>query len=96
MSLVDFLTEAAALGEAGPAARWLAQHHRTAPAEHNGLCMGEDGRDIEAAGALDIHKERVRRLNQTLELVFALLIGRARVQEILHLRSEGKGQCSAK
>ena len=36
--------------------------------------MGEDGGDGEAAGALDVHEERVGALNQTLELVAVLLL----------------------
>ena len=145
--LLGLLAEAAALRESCPAARRLAQHHRTAPAEHDGLwgetgrgargavsararCrkmrrwkvgpwveggrtadangaragrgwdggggasthrgVGEDGRDVEAARALHVHKERVRLLHQPLQLVLALLVGGARVEEILDLFGGGQ------
>jgi len=43
-------------------------------AEDSGLSMREDGCDLEAAGALDIKEVAVRRLDQSLELVRALLM----------------------
>ena len=49
--------ERAALGEAGLAARGLAQHLRAAGADNHRLRVAEDGRDGEAAGALDVHEE---------------------------------------
>ena len=39
--------------------------------------------DVEAAGAFDVHKERVRGLNETLKLVLLLLLGARWVQQIL-------------
>ena len=44
--------------------------------------MREDGGDREAAGALDIHEERVGVLYQSLELVLARLRLGGRVKEI--------------
>lgn len=38
-------------------ARRLAQHGRAAAADDDGLGVREDGRDGEAAGALDVHEE---------------------------------------
>lgn len=38
---------------------------------------------MEAARALDVHEEAVRRLNQSLELVLGLLIRGRRVKQIL-------------
>lgn len=35
----------------------LAQHGRAAAADDDGLGVREDGRDCEAAGALDVHEE---------------------------------------
>jgi hypothetical protein len=49
--------ERAALGEPGLAARGLAQHLRAAGADDHRLRVAEDGRDGEAAGALDVHEE---------------------------------------
>jgi len=39
--------------------------------------------DVDAASALDVHKERVRGLNETLKLVLLLLLGARWVQQIL-------------
>ena len=50
--------ERAALGETGLATGRLAQHRRAALADDDGLGVGEDGGDGEAAGALDVHEER--------------------------------------
>ena len=49
--------ERTALCESGLATSWLAEHLRAAGADDNGLCVGEDGGDGEAAGALHIHEE---------------------------------------
>ena len=45
--------------------------------------MRKHGRDDEAAGALDVHEERVGGLDQALELVLPLLVGARWVQQIL-------------
>jgi hypothetical protein len=47
---------------------------------------------LEAALALDIHEERVRRLHQSLELVLASLERGGRVQKI-DVLSENLGAC---
>lgn len=44
--------------------------------------MGEDGGDVKAARALDIHEETVGGLNETFELVHLGLISRVTVKEI--------------
>lgn len=49
--------ERAALGEAGLASGGLAEDGGAAGADDDGLGVGEDGGDGEAAGALDIHEE---------------------------------------
>lgn len=61
--------ERAALGESGLATGGLAEDRRAALADDDGLGVGEDGGDGEAAGALDVHEEgagsrheRLRRL----------------------------------
>lgn len=50
--------ERAALGETGLATGGLAEDLRAAGADDDGLCVGEDGGDGEASGALDVHEER--------------------------------------
>jgi hypothetical protein len=50
-------SEGAAFSQAGLSTGWLAEHSRAASADDNGLCVGEDGGDGEAAGALDVHEE---------------------------------------
>jgi hypothetical protein len=49
--------ERAALGETGLATGGLAEDSRAAGAHNDGLGVGEDGGNVEAAGALDIHEE---------------------------------------
>lgn len=49
--------ERAALGESGLATGGLAENGRAAGADDDGLGVGEDGGDGEAAGALDVHEE---------------------------------------
>ena len=50
-------TERASLSQTSLSTCWLAEDGRAAGADDNGLCVGEDGGDGEAAGALDIHEE---------------------------------------
>lgn len=45
--------------------------------------MGEDGGDVEASRAFNIHEEGVGGLDQSFELVLALLVSEGRVAEIL-------------
>jgi hypothetical protein len=49
--------ERAALGKTGLATGGLAKNGRAAGADNNGLGVGEDSGDGEAAGALDVHEE---------------------------------------
>jgi hypothetical protein len=44
------------------------------------LSMGEDGGDMEAARALDVHEEAVRRLYQSLELVLGFFLSLRRME----------------
>lgn len=46
------------------------------------LSMGEEGGDVEAARALNVHEETVWGLNQALKLVLVLFVGRRWVKEI--------------
>jgi len=81
-SLVLLLSERAALCESGSTSGWLAKHSGASSAHNDRLGVGEHGRDVEATLALDIHEERVRRLDQSLELVGLLGHGRRWVQEV--------------
>jgi len=58
--------ERAALGEPGLATGGLAQDGRAALADDDGLGVGEDGGDGEAAGALDVHEEGAGRRHKGL------------------------------
>jgi hypothetical protein len=51
-------SEGAALGQACFSTGRLAKDGRAAGADDDGLCVREDSRDCEAAGALDVHEER--------------------------------------
>merc|ERR1719183_948671 len=87
--LLGLLAEGAALREASETTGGLAEHHVAVAAEHDGLRMGEDRGDLEAAGALDVHEEGIGGLNQALELVLLLLLLRAGVQQV-DIHGEGK------
>lgn len=52
--------ERATFRQASLASRRLAQDRRAAAADDDGLGVREDGRDREAAGALDVHEEGAR------------------------------------
>lgn len=58
--------ERAALSESGLATGGLAKNGRAALADDDGLGVGEDGGDGEAAGALHIHEERPGRRHEGL------------------------------
>lgn len=49
--------ERAALGKSGLTAGGLTEDGRAAGADDDGLCVREDGGDVEAAGALNVHEE---------------------------------------
>lgn len=49
--------ERATLGQSGLTTGGLAEDCRASLADNNGLGVGEDGGDGEAAGALDVHEE---------------------------------------
>ena len=80
--LLNLLPEGAPLGQTGDTTSRLAKHRVAASAEHDRLRMTVDRRDLQAAGALDVHEVAVRALNQALQLVLALLVGGVRVQEV--------------
>lgn len=58
--------EGAALGQSGLASGRLAEHLRAACADYDGLCVGEDGGDGEAAWTLDVHEEGARSWDKSL------------------------------
>jgi hypothetical protein len=75
-------TERASLSQTSLSTSWLAQDGRAAGADDNGLCVGEDGGDSEAAGALDIHEEGAGSWDKVLKLVLASLRGWGWVEKI--------------
>jgi len=60
----------------------LTQDGGAGTADDNGLGVREDGGDVEASGALDVHEERSRNRDEGLELVLAGLSDRVWVKEI--------------
>jgi hypothetical protein len=61
-------SERAALGQSGLSSRRLAEHSCASLADDDGLGVGEDGGDREAAGALDVHKEGPRSRHKKLRV----------------------------
>lgn len=49
--------EGASLSQPGLSSGGLAKDGSTGAADDNGLSVGEDGGDVEASGALDVHEE---------------------------------------
>ena len=83
VALVLFLSERAAFCEPCPSSGGLTQDCGAADAEDDGLSVAEDGRDLVASGALDVHEVGVGVLHKALQLVLALLVLGSRVQEVL-------------
>lgn len=81
-SLVNLFAEATSLGEPSLAAGRGAEHDVARSAEDHGLCVAEDGGDLEAPGALDVHEEAVGGLHQALELVGVEVLLGGGVEEI--------------
>ena len=78
--------------EPRPTSGGLAENGGASYAEDDGLGVGEHGGDLVAAGALDVHEVRVGVLDEALQLVLALLVVRARVEEVLSkLKEKQKG-----
>lgn len=61
----------------------LAEDGRATNALHHALGVREDGSDLQAAGTLHVHEVGVGVLDQSLQLVLALLLRGQRVQQIL-------------
>ena len=72
----------ASLGQNTLASLGLAKDLRATRACNHGLGMGKDSSDVKASRALDIPERAVRALNQTLELVLALLDRGGRLKKI--------------
>jgi hypothetical protein len=77
-----FPPERAALRKPSLATGRLAEHRGAAGADDDGLSVRENGRDREAAGALDVHEERAGALDESLELVLRRLRGGKRVEKV--------------
>jgi len=82
-NLINLFPKAAALGQAALATRGLRKHGGAACAQDNRRSVTEDSSNVEATGALDVHEEGVRGLNEPLKLVLPLLVRLGGVQEIL-------------
>jgi hypothetical protein len=70
------------LSQLGLTTRRLAQDGVARATLNNGRCVREDGGDLEASGALDVHEERSGRLDKLLQLVLSGLSFGGRVEEI--------------
>lgn len=63
------LAEGASLGELGLSSGWLAEDGVASNADDDGGGVREDGRNLEASRALNVHEVGVWVLNKTLKLV---------------------------
>src|SRR5690554_6199991 len=79
--------ERAALSESGLATGRLAEDSRAALADDDGLGVGEDGGDGEAAGALDVHEERAGAGHKGLQFVSHYRRGGGRVYRCVSRRT---------
>lgn len=61
----------------------LAKNGSARSTEDNSGSMAEDSGDVETSRALDIHEERVRGLNQSLELMLLGFVNSRRVQQVM-------------
>ena len=80
--VVGLLSEGASFCQSSFATRWLGEHNHARRALDDGLGVGEDGRDVHAAWAFDIHEVGVWCLHETLELVGGGLGGSSWVEKI--------------
>merc|ERR1719226_157138 len=67
--LIRFSTKGASFGQSSKTASGSAQHDVALSAADDRLCVGVDGRDLQATWAFDIHEEGVRRLDKLFQLV---------------------------
>lgn len=80
--LINLLSVTATLGKSSPTSSGLAQHDIARSAQYNRLRVAEYGGNLKAARTLDVHKETIRALYKTLELVCTGLLFGGRVEEI--------------
>jgi len=80
--LINLLSVTASLGKSSPSSSWLAKHNITGSAYNHGLSMTEDSGNLEASRTLNVHKETIGALYETLELVGLGLSLRGRIQKI--------------
>lgn len=69
IQLIHLLSVTAAFSESRPSSGGLTKHDIARATNHHSLCVTKHGGNLEASGALDIHKETVWTLNKALELV---------------------------
>jgi len=74
--------EGAALSQAGDTSGGLGKNVGAAGAHDDGLGVREDGGDLDASRALDVHEVGVGRLYESLQLVGLLLKSVGRVHSI--------------
>lgn len=67
--LVHLLSITTSLRKSSPTTCGLAEHDIAAPAQYDTLGMTENGRNLEASGAFNIHKETIGTLDKAFELV---------------------------
>lgn len=82
-TLTLLATERAVLRQTNLAASWLAKNGAAGRADDDSLSMREDGGDVNAARALDVHEEAVGGLHEPLELVLPLLDGGVGMQQVV-------------
>jgi len=85
-SLVLLPPEAAALSEPGSAPGRLTEDSGTAGTHHHSLGVTEHSGDPVTAGTLDVHEIAVGVLDQSLQLVFPLLLSREGVEQVFSKR----------
>lgn len=67
--LVHLLSITTSLRKSSPSTGGLAKHDIAATAQYDTLGMTENGRNLEASGTFNIHKETIGTLDEAFELV---------------------------
>ncbi len=80
--LIDFLSVRASFGESSPPSGRLAEHDIAVSAQHDSLCMAENGGNLKASWALDIHEKGIWALHESLKLVSSEFKLSRRMQQI--------------
>jgi len=74
--------ERASLGQTSLSTSWLTEHRGARSADNDRLCVRENGCNVEASRALDVHEEGSGGRYKSLELVLACLSGGRGIEEI--------------